>query len=115
MTNKAIVTAILLGVGSFYASNSHAQSSKYDPPTKILDLLQKHGCISCHKSDKKMMGPSYLDISQQNYSDAKIVELIWKPDNNWKSKGYPPMTPLPNVPKADGMKIAKWINSLKTK
>jgi cytochrome c len=112
---KVIITAILLGVGSLYATQTNAQSGKYDPPEKILSLLQKNGCVSCHKADKKLMGPSYLDISQQNYSDAKILELIWQPQNNWKSKGYPPMTPMPNVPKQDGLKIAKWINSLKTK
>lgn len=112
---KAIVTTILLGIGFICANGVNAQSSKYDPPKKVLDLLQKHGCVSCHKGDKKTMGPSYYDIAQKNYTDAKIVDLIWKPENNWKSKGYPPMAALPNVPKDDGLKIAKWINSLRSK
>ncbi len=109
---KTIVTTILLGIGFLYASNAQAQ--KYDPPKKVQDLLGKYGCVSCHKADKKLMGPSYLDISKQEYPDAKIVGLIWKPENNWKSKGYPPMAPI-NIDKKDGMQIAKWINSLKSK
>ena len=92
---------------------SHAQTSKYAPPQKIADLLQKHGCVTCHKADKKAIGPAFLDIASKGYSDQKMVELIWKPQNNWKSEGYPPMAALPNLPKADGLKIAKWVNGLK--
>ncbi|MFM2267376.1 MAG: hypothetical protein RL757_817 [Bacteroidota bacterium] len=97
-----------------FAGAGFAQTAKYAPPQKVLDLLQKHGCVTCHKADKKAIGPAFYDISKKGYTDQKIVELIAKPQNNWKSEGYPPMAPLPNVPKADGLKIAKWVNSLKS-
>jgi cytochrome c len=105
---------VLLASALLFFVGVSAQNKKYDPPTKITELLQKNGCYTCHKSEKKMIGPSYLEISKKGYSDDKIVQLIWKPENNWKSAGYPPMVGLPQVPKAEGLKIAKWVNSLKS-
>ncbi len=107
---KTFIVALALGVSLVFANTLHAQT----PPAKIKSLLDKYGCLTCHKVDKRLVGPSYVDISKQNYSDMKIVELIWRPQNNWESKGYPLMLPLPQVAQNDGLKIAKWINSLKT-
>jgi cytochrome c551/c552 len=84
-------------------------------PTKaeIMPLLQKHTCTACHDADKKMIGPPYAEVAKRNYSNDKIVQLIWKPNpKNWPSYATE-MAPMPQVPKADGLKIAAWINSLK--
>ena len=79
---------------------------------EIKPILQKHTCMACHSADKKMIGPAYKDVAKRNYSNDKIVQLIWKPEpKNWP--GYPTqMTPMPQVPKGDALKIAAWINSL---
>jgi len=47
----------------------------------------------------------------RKYSNEKIVELIYssKPEN-WPEFATP-MPPLPQVPKAEAIKIASWINS----
>lgn len=100
---------LALGGSLALANTLNAQT----PPAKVKSLLDKYGCLTCHRADKRLVGPSYVDISKQNYSDTKIVELIWRPQNNWESKGYPLMLPFPQVAEADGLKIAKWINSLK--
>ncbi len=79
---------------------------------EIKPILQKHTCMACHSADKKMIGPAYKEVAKRNYSNDKIVQLIWKPEpKNWP--GYSvPMTPMPQVPKGDALKIAAWINSL---
>jgi len=48
----------------------------------------------------------------RNYSDEKIVELIYSPEpKNWPEYATP-MAPMPQVPKDEALKIAAWINSL---
>ena len=94
------------------------QSAKVAPvkaPTyeEVKGLLTKNTCAACHNTDKKQVGPSYKEIAKRKYSDEKIAELIRNPQpQNWP--GYSTeMPPMPHVPKADVMKIASWINSLR--
>ncbi|MDJ1506185.1 DUF7133 domain-containing protein [Xanthocytophaga agilis] len=79
---------------------------------EIMPLLRKHTCLACHSAEKKVVGPSYADVAKRKYSNEKIVDLIYNPKpENWP--GYAtPMAPMPQVPKADALKIAAWINSL---
>ena len=80
---------------------------------EVKGLLAKNTCIACHNTDKKQVGPAYSEISKKKYSDEKIVQLIYNPQpQNWP--GYATeMPPMPQVPKAEALKIAAWINSLK--
>ena len=80
---------------------------------QIKPLLQKHTCLACHAADKKVVGPAYREVAKRKYSNEKIVELIYNPKpQNWPDFATP-MAPMPQVPKADALKIASWINSLK--
>ncbi|MCC6410286.1 MAG: cytochrome C [Saprospiraceae bacterium] len=77
-------------------------------PAEVTSLLEKNGCVACHKVDKKMVGPAWIDIAAKKYSKKKLVDLVYKPvPENWP--GYVPMQPMPQVPKADAGKIADWI------
>lgn len=80
---------------------------------EIEPLLTRNTCFACHQVNKKQVGPAYKDIAKRNYSVDRIVELIYSPEPaNWP--GYAtPMAPMPQVPKADATKIARWIQSLK--
>ncbi len=80
---------------------------------EIKTLLAKNTCTACHQQDKKLIGPAYVDVAKRNYTPEKIVELIYNPQpENWP--GYAtPMAPMPQVPKEEALKIARWINSLK--
>ncbi|MDX2304002.1 MAG: hypothetical protein NW226_14445 [Microscillaceae bacterium] len=79
----------------------------------VEPLLVKNTCTACHQTNKKLVGPSFADIAKRKYSAEKIVNLIYNPQpQNWPD--YPtPMAPMPQVPKAEAMKIAQWINTLK--
>lgn len=80
-------------------------------PADIEVLLEKHTCLTCHKTDEKLIGPAYKEVAMRNYADEAIVNLIYNPKpDNWP--GYPPMIGLKDVPKDDAMKIAGWINCL---
>lgn len=105
------------------APNTTANTKTTTPtttkPTTVLTykdvepLLVKNTCTACHQTNKKLVGPSFADIAKRKYSAEKIVNLIYNPQpQNWPD--YPtPMAPMPQVPKAEAMKIAQWINTLK--
>lgn len=80
---------------------------------EIKTLLTKNTCNACHQTDKKVVGPPFTEIAKRNYTPEKIVDLIYNPKpENWP--GYAtPMAPMPQVPREEALKIARWINSLK--
>lgn len=117
-------TYLLLGVtmitlSSFANDNSE---DKYTKKTNIVEqqsegekLISKMDCVGCHKLDKKLIGPSYLDIAKKyelndkniNYLSAKIIKGgsgVW---------GSIPMAAHSTLKKDDAKKIAKYILSLK--
>ena len=106
-THTFLITAIV----AFLATTANAQVK---PPAAIEALLSKHTCLVCHKVETRLIGPAYIEVAKKKYTPEKMVELIYKPKpENWP--GYPPMAAMPNVPKAEALKIAKWINSLAKK
>jgi len=80
---------------------------------EVKPLLAKYTCSSCHNANKKQVGPGFNEVAKRHYSVDKIIKLLRNPQpENWP--GYAtPMPPFPNVPQADAIKIATWINSLK--
>ncbi|MCU0352740.1 MAG: hypothetical protein MUD08_03225, partial [Cytophagales bacterium] len=73
---------------------------------EILPLLRKHTCLACHAPEKRVVGPSYTDVAKRKYSNEKIVDLIYNPKpENWPDYATP-MAPMPQVPRADALKIA---------
>lgn len=86
-----------------------AKAPTYD---EIKPLLTRHTCLACHQSNKKQVGPAYADVAKRKYTNDQIVELIYNPKpQNWPDYATE-MPPMPQVPKADALKIAAWINSL---
>ncbi|MFY0652784.1 MAG: hypothetical protein JXQ96_12150 [Cyclobacteriaceae bacterium] len=93
------------------AAEEPNSDSKFDEK-EITSLLNKSTCTACHKTDQRLVGPPFTEIAKRNYSDERIVELIYKPEpENWPDYAVP-MIGLPHLPKEDMMKIAGWINSL---
>ncbi len=91
-----------------------AASSTAAVPTyaEIEPLLIRNTCTACHNPDTRQVGPAYREIAKRGYTPERIVELIYNPEpENWPD--YTPMAPMPQVPKAEALRIARWINSLK--
>jgi len=79
---------------------------------EVQPLLAKNTCTACHQAEKRQVGPAFKEIAKRGYSAERIVQLIYNPEpQNWPD--YTPMAPMPQVPKEEALKIAKWINSLK--
>lgn len=108
-----IIMSLILAYLSFMAMPARAQQ-QVKIPEDISKLLTQYACLACHKADAKVIGPAYVDVAKKKYTNAQIVALIYNPKPaNWP--GYPPMSPMKNVPEKDALKIAAWINSLAKK
>lgn len=88
-------------------------SAKAPTYAEVKGLLANNTCTACHSPTKRQIGPSFTEIAKRKYSNEKIVQLIHNPKpENWP--GYSTeMPPMPQVSKADGLKIAAYINSLR--
>jgi cytochrome c len=82
-----------------------------------LELIAKSDCLTCHKVDEKLTGPSYREVANKYASQAPgiiptLAEKIVKGGSgNW---GEVPMLPHPTVSQADAEKMVKYILLLKT-
>ena len=78
-------------------------------------LAKKHNCLACHAADKKLVGPSYKEVSAKYAKDpgaqAKLADKVKKGGQGvW---GQVPMPPNPSVPDAEVQALVKWILSQK--
>lgn len=78
-------------------------------------LVAKHNCLVCHAVDKKVVGPSYKDISAKYRGNraaaAKLVQKIrLGSSGEW---GNVPMAANSAVPDTDAKLIADWILNLR--
>lgn len=101
------------GKGKPSAAPAPAVASAAPTWAEIRPLMQKHTCLACHASDKRVVGPAFKDIAKRNYSNDKIVDLIYNPQpQNWPDYATP-MAAMPQVPRPDALKMAQYINSLR--
>ena len=76
-------------------------------------LVEGADCLSCHKVDSKLVGPSYQDVAAK-YTDADIDHLAQKVIDGGKGVwGDIPMTPHAGLSKENAQKMVKYIVSLK--
>lgn len=78
-------------------------------------LALKNNCLSCHKVDKKIVGPAFKDIATQK---GNSLEVLMQSIKNGSKKKYASskgavMPAFKNVSDADVKTIATWILSLK--
>lgn len=95
------------------AATAAATAKKAPSFEEVKPLLAKYTCLACHNAEKRQVGPAYKDIAKRKYTSDQILKLIANPKpQNWPDYATE-MPPMPQVPKADALKIAAWINSLK--
>jgi len=109
-TKRSVTTKTAVPV----KSTTTKSATKAPTYAEIEPLLVKNTCTACHQVSKRQVGPAFVDIAKRNYTNERIVQLIYNPEpKNWPEHETP-MAPMPQVPKAEALKIAAWINSLKT-
>ncbi len=77
-------------------------------------LAQKSGCLACHTTDKRIVGPAFRDVAKKYQgvkdAEAKVIDSI---TNGGSGKWGPiPMAPKgnnANLSAADIQALAKWI------
>ena len=76
-------------------------------------LVEGADCLSCHKVDSKLVGPSYQDVAAK-YTDADIDHLAQKVIDGGKGVwGDIPMTPHAGLSKENAQKMVKYIKKKK--
>ncbi|TKC09520.1 hypothetical protein [Pedobacter frigoris] len=112
VTKAKTDAAIKSAVNKEKAASATKAAAAAPTYNQVKGLLTSYTCLACHNPTKKQIGPAFQDIAKRKYSNEKIVQLIHNPKpENWP--GYATeMPPMPQVTKADGLKIAAWINSL---
>ena len=78
-------------------------------------LAQASGCMTCHGTDKKIIGPSYKEVADK-YRGNKGAEadLIKKVKGGGQGVwGSTPMPPNAHVKDEDIKTIVQWVLSLK--
>lgn len=79
-------------------------------------LVAKSDCLTCHKTDVKLIGPSYAEVARRyapiSQSKEILTEKIIKGGSgNW---GQVPMNPHPDLSPADAKKMVLYILSVKS-
>jgi cytochrome c len=118
---KIKILAAILTLGSLCSFSSfETDSNKYSSgknevqPSEGEKIMAKQDCATCHKIDKKVIGPSYLDIAKKYPMNDKNIsylsdKIIKGGSGVW---GGIPMAAHTALKKDDAKKIAKYILSL---
>jgi len=78
-------------------------------------LARSKNCMACHAVDRKLVGPSYRDISAKYAGDATAVaKLATKIQRGGAGVwGSIPMPANPQVTAAEAQRLASWSLSFK--
>ena len=85
-------------------------------PAMASDALAKaNNCMACHAADRKLVGPSYKDISKKYAGNAAAVaQLATKIQKGGSGVwGAIPMPANPKINDADAKALAQWVLSIK--
>ena len=79
-------------------------------------LISSSDCLTCHKVDAKIVGPSYADVAKKYAATDENIEMLANKiiaggSGSW---GEIPMAPHPAITKDDAKEMVKYILALKT-
>ena len=78
------------------------------PEEEGKDLIEKSSCLTCHKEDGKLIGPSYKEIAAK-YTEADIDKLADKMAGLFTDENKTD----PGMDKENAKKMVKYILTLK--
>ena len=106
-----LALAILAGAALFVAGTAHAALDN----AAAEAMMKKDGCAACHAIDKKLVGPSYVEVAAKYKGDkdagAKLAKKVKEGGSGvW---GPIPMPPNAATPATDITELVTWILTLK--
>ena len=110
MNAKAVAVSIA-GLALFASGAAHAVLDK----AKAEAMMKKDGCAACHGIDKKIIGPSYVDVAAKYKNDKNAVATLSKKVKEGGSGVWGPIPMPPNTAtsQADITELVTWILTLK--
>ena len=88
--------------------------SKY---AKGVELIGSSDCLTCHKIDEKLTGPSYRDVAAKYEPTEANIDMLAKKIIEGGAGVWGPvaMTPHPSTSPEDAKEMVRYILSLKNK
>ena len=83
---------------------------------KGVDIIAKNDCLTCHKVDEKLIGPSYREVANKyaGLPDTIVTHLAHKVMKGGTGVwGQVPMAAHPNLTEDDAVALVKYILLLK--
>ena len=76
------------------------------------ELMEKSGCVSCHRIDQKLIGPSFKDIANKNKSDRNALPYLLEKvrdggEGVWGEMPMPPNS-VEKISDADLKSVIEW-------
>ena len=99
-------------IGPARGSNTVKPLKSADPAESLLDLARKSNCLACHQLDKKLVGPSFLEVGAKYQADAsaetRLSEIVRKGGSGvWGAIPMPPNA----IRDEDIRALVRWILS----
>lgn len=126
--NKFLIICSLIAVASCTNKNGNTEIESNvmleEPIAKVADsaaagkheglaLIEKSDCLTCHKVDVKLVGPSYQEVADK-YTDGDLdmlaTKIIEGGKGNW---GEIPMSAHAGMSKDNAKKMVAYILTLK--
>jgi cytochrome c len=120
------ITILSFVVAALFACNSNegkeeknekADITKSPDYQKGVELIAANDCLTCHRVDEKIQGPSYRDVANKYGSMPDTIvgylakKIISGGSGNWAET--PLMTPHASLPEEDAKAMVKYILLLK--
>lgn len=92
-------------------SGANASSSPSFDAKAANALAVKSGCMSCHKQDKKVVGPSFNDIATRYAKESRPTSLAAKFIKEGGKGGWGPIPMPPNkkLTEAESLLLAELV------
>jgi cytochrome c len=87
--------------------------AKYDSMPKGEKIALRYRCLGCHKVDKKIVGPSFRDISKKYINSKQDIKQSIRDGskNRWKSSNGAIMPPFKKISKDELEVLSEWISN----
>ena len=125
MKKYLVAIALLVFIGACSSNSSDKKTDAAATPAaapandlsanpdyqKGIELIAKSDCLTCHKTDSKLIGPAYKDVAAKYENNAANVamlasKIIKGGTGVW---GQIPMTPHATLSEADATALAKYV------